>query len=384
MAVSKPFLTAQWLNLIMLSYRLDPAMLEPFLPPGCSLDLLDGSAFASLVAFDFADTRVMGIRWPGFVRFPEINLRFYVRCNEGAGDQRGVCFIREYVRQRTVATMARWIYNEPYRVAPLQSSVESTGSKIHVRHTLKSKSKTCSVQVTGSSDPFCPAPDSTECFFREQQWGFGTSRSRKLIRYQVLHPVWNVYPVESYQLDWDWRAVYGPHWSPLQNMEPMHVMLAAGSRGCPGIGERMMPEMNPPETEAKVAEPLIVLYDGDCGPCDHLVRFILDHDKQKKFRFAPQQSQAAQELLKTHDIDPAKLDSVVLIDGPRAYIKSSATLRIAEELPDPWPLAGLAVFVPRFIRDSVYDYIARHRKQWFKKPEQCRTPSAEEREQFLG
>src|SRR5258708_6137384 len=52
-----PFLTARWLNLALLTYRLDRKMLEPFVPPLCRLDLIDGDAFASLVAFDFADTR---------------------------------------------------------------------------------------------------------------------------------------------------------------------------------------------------------------------------------------------------------------------------------------------------------------------------------------
>src|SRR5450432_3678461 len=90
-AMKKPFLTARWTNLAMLTYRLDPALLQPFVPPGCSLDLIDGSAFASLVAFDFSDTRVFGIQWPGFINFPEINLRFYVRHHDQTGEHRGVC-----------------------------------------------------------------------------------------------------------------------------------------------------------------------------------------------------------------------------------------------------------------------------------------------------
>jgi uncharacterized protein len=78
---------------MIISYAIAPGLLEPLLPPGCVLDLRDGSAFVSLVAFDFLETRVLGIQWPGFVRFPEINLRFYIRC----GEQRGVCFIRWFL-----------------------------------------------------------------------------------------------------------------------------------------------------------------------------------------------------------------------------------------------------------------------------------------------
>jgi uncharacterized protein YqjF (DUF2071 family) len=225
----RPFLTARWLNLIMVSYRLDPAMLEPFLPPGCVLDLIDGQGFASLVAFDFADTRVMGIRWPGFVNFPEINLRFYVRCPDGVNSNRGVCFVREFVRQRTVATLARWIYNEPYAVASMQSRVQISSQIISVEHKIKLRGVAHSVQVVASADPICPTVGSVECFFKDQQWGYGTSSKGRLICYSVLHPTWQIYPIRSFKLDWDWTAVYGPYWASLQNMQPMSVMLAAGS-----------------------------------------------------------------------------------------------------------------------------------------------------------
>lgn len=213
----------------MISYRLDPEMLEPFLPPGCRLDLIDGHAFASLVAFDFTDTRVMGIRWPGFVNFPEINLRFYVRHHDGVAAHRGVCFIREYVPQRIVATLARWIYNEPYAVAPMKSRVKVEAETIEVEHAISLHGKSQTIQVTGSTHSICPEPDSIESFFKEQQWGFGTSRRGQLIRYQVLHPTWNIHPVKSFKLDWDWNAIYGPHWASLQQMQPMSTVLAEGS-----------------------------------------------------------------------------------------------------------------------------------------------------------
>jgi hypothetical protein len=74
-----PFLTARWSNLCLLTYAVPPSLLEPRLPRGLTLDLRAGDAFVSLVAFDFLDTRVLGIPWPGFRDFPEISLRFYVR-----------------------------------------------------------------------------------------------------------------------------------------------------------------------------------------------------------------------------------------------------------------------------------------------------------------
>ncbi len=137
-----------------------------------------------------------------------------------------------------------------------------------------------------------------------------------------------------------------------------------------------MPDPSPPA--------LIVLFDGDCGLCNAAVHFILKRDPHRRFRFAPLQSQVARDLLACHQINPDDLSSVVLIEQNRVYLRSNAALRIALELPEPWPLLGIASFIPAFLRDDLYDFIARHRKQWFKSPDTCPAPTAEEREQFLA
>src|SRR6202162_2508683 len=124
--IRRPFLTAQWSNLVILTYEVPPALLEPHLPAGLELDRRGGAAFASIVAFDFLDTRVWGVPWPGFRAFPEVNLRFYVR----RGEQRGVVFIREFVPRPLVAWLARAIYNEPYLVAPIESAVAEEASAL--------------------------------------------------------------------------------------------------------------------------------------------------------------------------------------------------------------------------------------------------------------
>jgi uncharacterized protein YqjF (DUF2071 family) len=204
-------------------------MLQPLLPPGCALDLINGDAFASLVAFDFLDTRVLGIHWPGFVNFPELNLRFYVRHKDELGEHRGVVFVREFVPQRLVAWMARLFYNEPYQGVPMISQVSKTPNTITLDHAITLGGRQHTLQVIARCQPFRPATDSTEHFFKEHQWGFGISRRGKLIRYQVSHPEWDVYPVESFKLDWDFKTVYGPRFASLQQMQPMSVVFAVGS-----------------------------------------------------------------------------------------------------------------------------------------------------------
>jgi len=129
---------------------------------------------------------------------------------------------------------------------------------------------------------------------------------------------------------------------------------------------------------------LIVLFDGTCGLCDSAVQFILRHDTARRFRFAPQQSQLARELMTQHGLNPDETGSIVLVDGDRIYLRSNAVLRIVMDLPEPWPLVGILVFIPASLRDAAYDFVVRHRKQWFKSQDVCRTRTPQEREQFLA
>ena len=220
-----PFLTARWSNLFLATYAVPPTMLRPHLPPGLSLDLRDEQAFVSLVAFDFLDTRVLGIPWPGFRTFAELNLRFYVR----RGDERGVVFIREFVPQRLVAWIARRVYNEPYLAAPLKSRVQDTPDRLSIEHRLVWNGQTHIIRATGRKPPIRPDDTSTEHFFKEHQWGYNLNQRGELVRYEVVHPVWDVYPLESYELLFDFGQVYGPRWKWLTQATPTSTLLAVGS-----------------------------------------------------------------------------------------------------------------------------------------------------------
>ena len=140
----------------------------------------------------------------------------------------------------------------------------------------------------------------------------------------------------------------------------------------------------PPPAVPAVTGP-VVLYDGTCGLCDRAVTFILKHDSAGRFRFAPLDSDVARDLMRQHGLDPATTDSVVCIEGGRASTKSTAALRVATLLDDPWPLAGLAAWVPLELRDAAYDFVARHRKQVFGTVQRgCRVMTPEERTRFLA
>ncbi len=222
--MASPFLTARWEHLALVSYRVDESLLLPRLPRGLELDRFEGRACVSLVAFMFRDTRLRGIRIPGHVTFPEINLRFYVR----SGERRGVMFIREIVGRRAISAVARSVYNEPYITRRLYANVREHDSRVEAAYTLHDRGLHL-IGVNAHSPPVLPAEDSTEHWFKEHQWGFGVDRKGYALAYEVRHPKWRVYPDAQLHLDLEWTQVYGPEWAMLQDAEPVSVVLAEGS-----------------------------------------------------------------------------------------------------------------------------------------------------------
>lgn len=168
---------------------------------------------------------MLGIGWPGFRNFPEWNLRFYVK----HGEQRGVCFVREFVPQWTVATLARVLYNEPYRAAVMTSRVIDTPDAQSAEYGVRWGGRMHKLAAVGEQPAVRPTADSVEHFFKEHSWGFGTSRRGKLIRYEVWHPEWDVYPVKLFEADVDWGLLYGPQWAVMNGREPDSVVFAVGS-----------------------------------------------------------------------------------------------------------------------------------------------------------
>ncbi|WP_436911476.1 thiol-disulfide oxidoreductase DCC family protein [Halosimplex marinum] len=127
----------------------------------------------------------------------------------------------------------------------------------------------------------------------------------------------------------------------------------------------------------------ILLFDGVCNLCNGSIRFVVEHDPEGVFRFAPLQSAAAERLLADVGFEGYDFDTFVLVDGDDYYTKSEAALRVASELEFPWSLAGALRVVPRPLRDAVYDTVASHRYAVFGRKAQCMVPSPEIRERFI-
>jgi predicted DCC family thiol-disulfide oxidoreductase YuxK len=126
----------------------------------------------------------------------------------------------------------------------------------------------------------------------------------------------------------------------------------------------------------------IVLFDGECNFCDSSVQFIIKHDPNGAFHFASIQSEIGRELMTKHQV-PSDVDSLVLIEDGKAYLKSTAALRIAKQLSNPWKLTSVFLILPNSLRDKMYNYVAKNRYKWFGKRDSCMLPPPHIRKRFL-
>lgn len=127
----------------------------------------------------------------------------------------------------------------------------------------------------------------------------------------------------------------------------------------------------------------VILFDGVCNLCTGSVRFVIERDSRKQFRFASLQSPVADKLLGQQRNEADRLESVVLVVGERIYRKSRAALLIARRLDGLWPLLSVLLAIPRPVRDAVYDWIGRRRYRMFGKRDVCWTPQPELADRFL-
>jgi predicted DCC family thiol-disulfide oxidoreductase YuxK len=128
----------------------------------------------------------------------------------------------------------------------------------------------------------------------------------------------------------------------------------------------------------------IILFDGVCNLCHAAVRFILAHDRDSVFRFAPLESPTGREIIGDGLADGRSVDSVILVQDGATYVRSDAVIRIFAQLGLPWRALGVLRIVPRPLREAAYQFIAPNRYRWFGRKDICPRPDGEFRDRFLS
>lgn len=128
----------------------------------------------------------------------------------------------------------------------------------------------------------------------------------------------------------------------------------------------------------------IILFDGVCNLCNGAVQFVIKRDKKNHFRFGSLQSEAGKKILHENNLPLDASDSFLLVEDGKVFDRSTAALRVLKHLKNGWPLLYGFMIVPKFLRDAVYNFIARNRYRWFGKTDECMLPTPELTAKFLN
>ena len=231
----KKFLTAEWRDLVIVNYEVDPSLLEARVPNGTELDLHEGRCFVSLVGFMFLDTRVMDFLIPFHVNFEEVNLRFYVKRNTGAEVRRGVVFVKEIVPRSAIAWVARSLYGEPYE----RWTMSNERSDAHVKYSWQKGGTANHISISRGNSLGVPEANSHGEFIIEHYWGYTRCGAARTDEYKVEHPKWKLFEAVSPEISVDFGRTYGSEFAFLSDQKPYSVLLAKGSEISVYKGERV-------------------------------------------------------------------------------------------------------------------------------------------------
>lgn len=237
------FLTANWRNLVMLTYEVEPDILFPRVPAGTELDLFRGRALVSVVGFQFLDTRVLGLPIPMHRSFPEVNLRFYVRRSAGGELRRGVAFIKEIVPRRAIAYVARTLYHENYIRLPMRERIvaaaDDASQCLSLEYGWRLRQQWNRLQAATSKALAPPAAGSLQQFIAEHHWGYATQPDGGCLEYRVQHPRWQVAEADDSVLECDVETLYGGEFVEPLRRTPCSALLVDGSSVTVSRGRRL-------------------------------------------------------------------------------------------------------------------------------------------------
>lgn len=220
----------------MANYEVEPSLLEDRVPQGTTIDFHDGKCFVSLVAFMFLDTRVLGIPVPFHINFEEVNLRFYVKRETKTEVRRGVVFVKEIVPRFAIAFVARAFYGEPYEA--WRMSHEKTENDLS--YAWQKGSSRNQVKVEIGENLGVPGENSHGEFIIEHYWGYTKRGGARCDEYKVEHPKWELFSVDSPEINVDFGNTYGERFSFLSEAKPYSILLAKGSEIAVYKGAKIM------------------------------------------------------------------------------------------------------------------------------------------------
>jgi hypothetical protein len=239
-SADRVFLSAEWRDLLMLNYEVDPKLVAEYVPRGTHLDSFQGKTFVSLVGFRFLRTKLFGFTpLPFHTNFDEVNLRFYVKRREDGEDRRGVVFIREIVPRFAVAQLARLAYGENYACHPMRHKIRRDGDAVAAQYQWQVGGEWCGLRAETSGASAGAQEGSIEQFITEHYWGYSVQRDGGCVEYRVSHERWRVWRGTTAAFDGDAASLYGAELGRILLRPPDSAFIADGSPVLVFVGRRI-------------------------------------------------------------------------------------------------------------------------------------------------
>jgi uncharacterized protein len=227
--MNKKFLTAEWNNLIMANYNIDPKILAPYLPAKTELDFYNGECYVSLIGFMFEQTKILGVKVPFHLNFEEVNLRFYVRVKDGDIWKRGAVFIKEIVPKPAITFVANTLYREKYVTLPMKHYYSEIGEEVQLGYHWKYKGIWNKLEAVTEKKHAPMVAGSKEEFIAEHYWGYSKYNNSTTFEYAVQHPSWEIHTVKNCNIVCDFEKLYGTQFAFLNAVKLDSVFMAKGS-----------------------------------------------------------------------------------------------------------------------------------------------------------
>jgi uncharacterized protein YqjF (DUF2071 family) len=177
----------------------------------------------------FLNTRMMGLSIPRHINFEEVNLRFYVKCNDHGKWKRGVVFIKQIVPRYAVSFVANNVFRENYTTLKMKHfhNVLADSFEAGYEWRYQDKWNRLSASAQKKSSPLYKGGH--EEFITDHYWGYTKYSGSKTYEYEVEHPQWETFRVNNYVVDCDFGAIYGNTFSFLNHVQPASVLMVKGS-----------------------------------------------------------------------------------------------------------------------------------------------------------
>ena len=213
----------------MANYVVPKETLLPYVPNKTELDFYKDETYVSLVGFMFLNTRIKGFSIPHHTNFEEVNLRFYVKHNDGGNWKRGTVFIKEIVPKPAISFVANKLYNEKYTTMKMKHFHVEKNNFIETCYEWEYKNKWNKLKAVCHKKSLPMRINSQEEFIAEHYWGYSKYNDNKTYEYEVWHPRWEIFQVSDYIIDCDFKEIYGNEFSFLKETKPSSVFMAKGS-----------------------------------------------------------------------------------------------------------------------------------------------------------